>query len=172
MLVGVKGISPFSFLALHQWNFPWSDYCVSTVCILCYLIPQQKSRRSITLSPRNKEKTPKEEISKQYIWISMNIEKFGYLESFGITLVLIVAQSAEQHVMQKTTYYHISLNLIKIHKTADYPFLFADLIFFWSPPFKTHITGCIYLSKSGVNMFWYKTRTSEFQRAFLCKIKR
>lgn len=57
----------------------------------------------------------------------MNIEKFGYLESFGITLV---AQSAEQHVMQKTTYYHISLNLIKIHKTADYPFLFADLIFF------------------------------------------
>lgn len=34
----------------------------------------------------------------------MNIEKFGYLESFGITLVLIVAQSAEQHVMQKTTY--------------------------------------------------------------------
>lgn len=46
------------------------------------------------------------------------------------TLVLIVAQSAEQHVMQKTTYYHISLNLIKIHKTADYPFLFADLIFF------------------------------------------
>lgn len=60
----------------------------------------------------------------------MNIETFGYLESFGITLVLIVAQSAEQHVMQKTTYYHISLNLIKIHKTADYPFLFADLIFF------------------------------------------
>lgn len=95
-----------------------------------------------------------------------------YLESFGITLVLIVAQSAEQHVMQKTAYYHISLNLIKIHKTADYPFLFADLIFFWSPPFKTHITGCIFLSKSGVNMFWYKTRTSEFQRAFLCKIKR
>lgn len=59
----------------------------------------------------------------------MNIEKFGYLKSFGITLVLIVAQSAEQHVMQKTTYYQISLNLIKIHKTADYPFLyFSDLL--------------------------------------------
>lgn len=34
-----KGDQPIFFLALHQWNFPWSDYCVSTVCLLCYLIP-------------------------------------------------------------------------------------------------------------------------------------
>lgn len=168
-----KGSSPLFFFSIASMKIFLGLIIAFRPCVFNVIwFPQQKSRRSITLSPRNKEKTPKEEISKQYIWISMNIEKFGYLESFGITLVLIVAQSAEQHVMQKTTYYHISLNLIKIHKTADYPFLFADLIFFWSPPFKTHITGCIYLSKSGVNMFWYKTRTSEFQRAFLCKIKR
>lgn len=129
MLVGVRGPAPFSFLELHQWKFSlvWL-LRFDRVYSMLSDSPQQKSRRSITLSRRNKEKTPKEEISKQYIWISMNIEKFGYLESFGITLVLIVAQSTEQHVMQKTTYYHISLNLIKIHKTADYPFLFADLL--------------------------------------------
>lgn len=63
-----KGISPFSFLALHQWNFLWSDYCVSTVCILCYLIPPSRSRGVPSLYRREtKRRHPKEEINKQYM---------------------------------------------------------------------------------------------------------
>lgn len=172
MLVGVKGISQFSFLALHQWNFPWSDYCVSTVCILCYLIPPaevEAFHHSIT----EKQREDTQGRDKQTIYMNFyehrKIRLSRELRSYtGLNSCTIcwTARNAENHLLP------ISLNLIKIHKTADYPFLFADLIFFWSPPIKTHITGCIYLSKSGVNMFWYKTRTSEFQRAFLCKIKR
>lgn len=168
MLVGVKGISPFSFLALHQWKFSlvWLLRFDRLYSMLSDS-PQQKSRRSITLSPRNKEKTPKEEISKQYIYmnfykhrkirLSRELRDYTGLNSCTICWT---ARNAENHLQP------ISLNLIKIHKTADYPFLFADLIFFWSPPFKTHITGCIYLSKSGVNMFWYKTRTFWIPKSF------